>query len=158
MKTIKYIISSNIIYLLSLKNNDIILDDFILNTLNLNKSQQIDVLLGNLNIDDIDDIADNLNNNIFPWTNFNKPVGVLYVYANGTKYWSLNGQYHRKYGPAYEYADGSKCWYLHGKRNREDGPACEYSDGNKYWYLNGKEYTEEEYNRKIKERQSAKHI
>ena len=36
------------------------------------------------------------------------------------------------------YADGSKFWYLNGKHHREDGPAVEYADGTKYWYLNDK--------------------
>jgi hypothetical protein len=37
-----------------------------------------------------------------------------------------------------EHSDGTKYWYLNGKYHREDGPALEYSNGNKYWYLNGK--------------------
>ena len=36
-------------------------------------------------------------------------------YTNGTKYWYMNGQYHRIDGPAIEYADGSKSWYINGK-------------------------------------------
>ena len=34
--------------------------------------------------------------------------------------------------------------------HREDGPAVEYSDGFKAWYLNDEEYSEEDYNDKIK--------
>ena len=35
--------------------------------------------------------------------------------ADGDKYWSLNGKWHREDGPAVEWSDGSKSWYLHGK-------------------------------------------
>ena len=62
------------------------------------------------------------------------------VYADGSKYWYLNGKLHREDGPAVEYADGSKDWYLNSKRHRENGPACEYADGTKYWYLNSKRH------------------
>jgi hypothetical protein len=59
------------------------------------------------------------------------------IYPDGTKFWFLNGKYHREDGPAVEYTDGHKSWYLNGKRHREDGPAIEYKDGTKRWYLNG---------------------
>ena len=48
------------------------------------------------------------------------------------------------------YTNGTKFWYLNGKRHREDGPAVEYADGTKYWYLNGKEFTEKEFNERMK--------
>jgi len=64
-------------------------------------------------------------------------------YVNGTKYWFLNGEYHREGGPAVEYSDGEKFWLLNGYAHREDGPACEYSDGTKHWYLNGKFHRED---------------
>ena len=67
------------------------------------------------------------------------------VYADGTKYWYLNGKHHREDGPAVEYADGTKEWYLNGKHHREDGPAVEWADGTKFWYLNGKHLTQEEH-------------
>ena len=44
------------------------------------------------------------------------------------------------------YSDGTKYWYINGKFHREDGPACEYADGNKKWFINGKELTEQEFN------------
>jgi hypothetical protein len=59
------------------------------------------------------------------------------VDSDGSRYWYLNGQYHREDGPALELDDGSRYWYLNGKRHREDGPAVEESNGTKYWYLNG---------------------
>jgi hypothetical protein len=64
------------------------------------------------------------------------------VYADGTKYWYLNGDLHREGGPAYENADGTKFWYLNGKYHREDGPALEYPDGTKHWFLNGEYHRE----------------
>jgi hypothetical protein len=71
-------------------------------------------------------------------------IGTYIIkYTDGTKYWYLNGQYHRKNGPAIEYSDGTKYWYLNGRRHREDGPAVEYSDGTKYWYLDGKLHRED---------------
>ena len=65
------------------------------------------------------------------------------VYANGDKYWYLNGKKHREDGPAIEYANVSKSWWLNGKQHREDGPAFEYPNGDKYWYLNGKLHRED---------------
>jgi hypothetical protein len=38
-------------------------------------------------------------------------------------------------------SNGTKYWYLNGKYHREDGPALEYSNGNKYWYHNNIEIT-----------------
>jgi hypothetical protein len=71
------------------------------------------------------------------------------VYADGDKFWFLNGKYHREDGPAVEDSDGSKAWYLNGKLHREDGPAFEYSGGRKSWWLNGKHLTEEEFNKRM---------
>ena len=59
----------------------------------------------------------------------------LIEYANGDKYWYLNGKLHRVDGPAIEYAGGDKIWYLNGKRHRVDGPAVERFSGYKEWYL-----------------------
>ena len=72
------------------------------------------------------------------------------VYADGSRYWYMNGVRHREDGPAIEYANGYKEWYFNGKLHREDGPAVEYSDGSKEWYLNGKGLTEEEFLNKTK--------
>ena len=63
--------------------------------------------------------------------------GPAIEYANGIKFWYLNGQRHRTDGPAIEWADGAKEWYLNGQRHRTDGPAIEYADGSKYWWFNG---------------------
>jgi hypothetical protein len=69
--------------------------------------------------------------------------------SDGNKFWYLNGQLHREDGPAIEWANGNKCWYIKAKRHREDGPAIEYSDGYKVWYLNGERLTEEEFNERM---------
>jgi len=56
---------------------------------------------------------------------------------SGTRYWYLNGKYHREDGfPAIEWADGHREWYLNDKVHREDGPAIEYANGDQEWYLN----------------------
>ena len=43
-----------------------------------------------------------------------------------------------------EYNNGTKFWFLNGKYHREDGPAVEYTDGDKHWYLNDKYLGDEE--------------
>jgi hypothetical protein len=48
-----------------------------------------------------------------------------------------------------DWANGTKFWYLNGKQHREDGPAVEYSDGTKFWYLNDERLTEEEFNERM---------
>ena len=71
------------------------------------------------------------------------------VYANGSKYWYLNGKRHREDGPALERSNGDKSWYLNNKLHREDGPAIEWADGDKCWYLNDEYLTEEEFNKRM---------
>jgi len=64
----------------------------------------------------------------YEYLNFNIDEEERIEYVNGTKYWLLNGKYHRT-----------------------DGPAVERSDGaTKFWYLNDKEYSEKEFNEKVK--------
>ncbi len=70
----------------------------------------------------------------------------------GSKFWYLNGKFHREDGPAVVYASGSKFWYINGELHREDGPAVEYSDGIKRWYLNGIILSEEDFIKKIKKK------
>ena len=64
--------------------------------------------------------------------------GPAREYANGSKYWYINGKCHRENGPAIEYANGTKSWYLNGQLHREDGPAVEWNDGVTDWYLNNR--------------------
>ena len=76
------------------------------------------------------------------WSNINNKLhridGPAVEYANGGKYWYLDGKLHRIDGPAVECADGGKEWYVDGKRHRVYGPAIECADGGKYWWLDGK--------------------
>ena len=48
------------------------------------------------------------------------------------------------------YADGDKYWSLNGKLHREDGPAVEHCNGNKAWWLKSERLTEEEFNERMK--------
>jgi len=59
-------------------------------------------------------------------------------YANGDKFWYLNGNRHRENGPAIERSNGDKYWYKNGKCHREDGPAIKYLDGYKEYWHDGK--------------------
>ncbi len=79
------------------------------------------------------------------WRDIPENYTGIVEYADGTKEWFLNGEYHRTDGPAIEYPNGIKWWYLNGERHRTDGPAIEYPDGRRYWYLNYKQYTKEEH-------------
>jgi len=45
---------------------------------------------------------------------------------------------------------GDTYWFLNGQLHREDGPAIESVLGTKYWYLDDVEYTEAEFNAKMK--------
>jgi len=74
--------------------------------------------------------------------------GPAIEWADGNKFWYLNGKLRREDGPACEWSNGTKIWLLDGDYHREDGPACEYADGSKSWYLNGVKYTEEEFKKK----------
>ena len=74
------------------------------------------------------------------WRRVNSDGDVFYSKTNN----SVN--YHRLDGPAVEYADGRKYWYVNGKHHRLDGPAIEYADGSKYWYVDGEQYNEEDFN------------
>ena len=76
--------------------------------------------------------------------------GPAIEYANGGERWYMNGQLHREDGPAIEYANGGERWYMNGQLHREDGPAIEYTNGSKRWFLNDIEYTEAEFNAKMK--------
>ena len=79
---------------------------------------------------------------------FHRSDGPAVEYANGSKYWYLDGKCHRLDGPAVECADGDKYWYLNDKLHREDGPAVEYANGDKYWWIDGKQLSEDEFKRR----------
>ena len=59
------------------------------------------------------------------------------TYANGNKYWYLNGILHRDDGPAVECVDGEKHWYVNGRCHRNDGPAVEFANGGTEYWING---------------------
>jgi hypothetical protein len=71
--------------------------------------------------------------------------GPAEEYANGDKFYYINGLLHRENGPAVERANGYKFYYIKGLLHREDGPAVEYADGSKRYYINGKRLTEQEF-------------
>ena len=67
--------------------------------------------------------------------------------------WYLNDQLHREDGPALEYEFGDKSWYLNGKLHCTLGPAINWDDGSYIkWFINGVEYSEEEFNKMVKEK------
>jgi len=75
---------------------------------------------------------------------------TVIVQSNGTQEWFLNGKLHREDGPAIIDPDGTRLWCRNGKTHREDGPAVIRADGTQFWYLNDEEYTEKEFNKKMK--------
>lgn len=68
---------------------------------------------------------------------FHREDGPAIEYANGGKFWYIEGSIHREDGPAAEFPNGDKMWYVKNKLHREDGPAKEYADGRVAFYLNG---------------------
>ena len=58
---------------------------------------------------------------------------------------------HRGDGPAIEWADGTKYWFLNGKRHRIDGPAGEAVDGDKEWWLNDQFMEFSEWKREVRQ-------
>lgn len=68
---------------------------------------------------------------------FHREDGPAIEYANGGKFWYIEGSIHREDGPAAEFPNGDKMWYVKNKLHREDGPAQEYADGKVVFYLNG---------------------
>lgn len=81
--------------------------------------------------------------------------GPAIEWKNGDKSWYVNGERHRLDGPAVEYLNGYKSWYVNDKLHRLDGPAIVYSSGTESWYIEGKLYSEEEFNKKIREMNSS---
>ena len=86
---------------------------------------------------------------------YHREDGPAVEHADGTKSWYLNDQLHREDGPAIECANGTKFWYLNDQRHRKDGPAVEYANGRKFWYLNGKELTREQFDARNKPKASC---
>ena len=76
---------------------------------------------------------------------------VVKVDDRGTKFWFLNGEYHREDGPAIEYRDGTKYWFLNGKEtttnHQQQTDIVEYIDA----FSKGAESAKEEMKQKIEE-------
>ena len=72
--------------------------------------------------------------------------GPAVEYADGGRFWWIDGKRHREDGPAVEYTSGNKAWYINGKRHRLDGPTIEYAGGGKEWWIDDRFLTEEEFN------------
>ena len=84
-----------------------------------------------------------------------KEDGPAAIYDSGDKFWYIDNKLHRIDGPAVERANGDKYWYIDGKLHRIDGPAVEYAmlsgAANKSWYIDDQHYTEEDFNKLIRE-------
>jgi len=74
-------------------------------------------------------------------------MGNKFYYSDGSilGHWDSTKILHRLDGPAIEFADGDRYWFVDGRRHRLDGPACELADGDRYWYVDGKYLTYEEF-------------
>ena len=68
-----------------------------------------------------------------------------YDRSNYVEWLNEDDQLHRTDGPAAEYADGTRYWYVNGKRHRTDGPAFEYASGVLEWWENGQRYQKERF-------------
>ena len=66
-----------------------------------------------------------------------------FTYKNN-KLHSYNGK------PAVERRCGDKFWFRNGMEHRLYGPAVEWGDGCKWWCLFGKQYSEDDYNKIMK--------
>ena len=66
------------------------------------------------------------------------------VSGRGNTYWYRHGQLHREDGPAVIYADGTEMWYRNNEPHREDGPARTWDDGAVEYWIHGKRVNEED--------------
>ena len=83
------------------------------------------------------------------WFVKNLKFSGMFEYADGSRYWYLNGKLHRENGPAIEVEyDGRlhREWWLNDKRHREDGPSIEWAIGARAYHLNGVMLSEEQFN------------
>jgi len=81
------------------------------------------------------------------------------MYMGGTIIYTFNGRRHREGDlPAVEWQNGDKEWWIHGKLHRENGPAVESAIGYKWYCLDNQGYSEEDYWKEIKERNSLNRI
>ena len=68
----------------------------------------------------------------------------LTLYADGSKYWICNQQYHRDNGPAVVHSDGHTEFWFNGKRHRVSGPAIAWPNGKVEYWVHGNRVTEYE--------------
>ena len=66
---------------------------------------------------------------------------IVKVWNDRTE-WRQNNQLHRIDGPAVEYADVKILWLIDFK--------YQYRNGDKEWWIDGLEYTQDEFNQKMK--------
>lgn len=69
----------------------------------------------------------------------------LTLYADGSKYWRCNQQYHRDNGPAIISIGSHQSWLRHGMPYRLDGPARIWDNGKKEWWFNSNPVSEYEH-------------
>jgi len=73
-----------------------------------------------------------------PWIDeYHREDGPAVEWADGGKFWYINGKCHKEHGPSSMYADGSNFWLINGEYHREDGPAAEYPDKDLFWFVAG---------------------
>jgi len=68
-------------------------------------------------------------------------IAIKKVVVGGVEWRNEAGELHREDGPAIEYADGTKFWFVNGQRHRLDGPAVEWYDGSVAYWIEGKHLT-----------------
>lgn len=69
-------------------------------------------------------------------------ISKLTVSKNGNKNWlNKKKELHREDGPALEWANGDRWWCIDGRLHRIEGPAAEYAEGDKFWCVVGNNIT-----------------
>lgn len=82
--------------------------------------------------------------------------GPALEYDNGYQKWYLNGLRHRANNlPAVIYKNNDQEYWLNGKQHRDNGPAVIYDKHYEYW-IHGVEYTKEEFDFLILEKNKLK--
>jgi len=72
--------------------------------------------------------------------------GAAFEYTDGSKFWLVNGIYHRNIDPSVEYSNGDKYWSFNGEPHRVGGSFYSYSE---FWRIHNKEYTKQDYFNKV---------
>ncbi len=77
-------------------------------------------------------------------------TGTIYYFLDSKPDHKGLGVYHREDGPAVENSAG-KAYWNNGRLHRLDGPAIDHSNGKKEWFINGVEYSEDQFNKLVKQ-------